>query len=82
MPASGENSFPSAHAAFFFALAAAMYARRSRWAWPFVVVAVLISTARVAAAVHWPGDVLTGALLGLVVAWLVQFFYNLSTRRY
>jgi undecaprenyl-diphosphatase len=73
------QSFPSGHAAFFFALAMAVtlfnkkvHLERSRRAgiWLFVG-AFLISLARIYAGVHYPSDILAGAAVGVFSGWLV-----------
>lgn len=65
------SSFPSDHALFLFALATGFYfsGQRKIGGW-LLVVAFLVSFARVVIAVHYPLDVVVGALLGLLVGWL------------
>jgi membrane-associated phospholipid phosphatase len=60
------TSFPSGHAtqaaAFWFALALAL---RSTWGWVgAAVIVVVVCASRVILGVHYPGDVVAGALLG------------------
>jgi undecaprenyl-diphosphatase len=62
-------SFPSGHAAFFFAIATALYLYNKRWGTLFFVAATLITVSRVIAGVHYPSDILGGALLGAVVGY-------------
>jgi undecaprenyl-diphosphatase len=62
------SAFPSGHATLFFALAFALYPFHPRLATLVSVSAIIISLARVAAGVHFPGDILGGFVLaGLVV---------------
>lgn len=69
---SPEGSFPSGHAAAFFAIAfVLLYANRKR-GWWFVGLAALMSTARVIAGVHYPSDVVAGALVALASAFAVH----------
>ncbi len=64
-------SFPSGHATFFFALSTAMYIYNRKWGVVFLLVSALIAGARVIAGVHYPLDVVAGALLGFLVAFLI-----------
>ena len=62
------GSFPSGHAAFFAALGLTIYLRdKKAGAW-FLAGALLIGLARIATGVHYPLDILTGFLLGGVIA--------------
>jgi len=67
-------SFPSGHAAFFFALAMAIYFYDKKWGAWFFVVAILIALARVIAGVHYPADILVGAVIGVLSAYAVFYF--------
>jgi len=85
------GSFPSGHAAFFFALAMAFYLcdraifpesfdkLRVNWSRRVAVclflAAILISLARVFVGVHYPSDILVGALVGALGGWLVVQLY-------
>jgi undecaprenyl-diphosphatase len=68
---SSDPSFPSDHAAAAFAIATAVLAFSLRAGLVFVAGAVLISLSRVFVGLHYPGDVLGGALVGIVAALLV-----------
>lgn len=72
--AKNEFSFPSGHAAFFFAMAVAIYFYNKKWGAWFFAGAVLISLARVAAGIHYPTDILAGAIIGILTAWTVFYF--------
>jgi len=65
------QSFPSGHAAFFFALAMAVYFFNKRASWWFFVGAALIGLSRIYVGIHYPSDILAGALVGLFSGWLV-----------
>jgi undecaprenyl-diphosphatase len=67
----GGKSMPSAHAANSFAQAVlfGMYFLRFRIA--LLLVAALIAISRVFVGVHYPGDVIAGALIGSVVGLLL-----------
>jgi undecaprenyl-diphosphatase len=64
------QSFPSGHAIFFFALAAAVYHYDRRLGWLLYAGATAMGVARVMAGVHWPTDIIGGAVLGIITGWL------------
>lgn len=66
------GAFPSAHAAMFGALAGTMFAKQVNIGKWYLLAAIFIAVARVGAGVHWPGDVLTGILLGLAVGFSIE----------
>lgn len=63
-------SFPSGHATFFFALSTAVYLYNKKWGIGFFVATIVITLGRVAAGVHYPSDILGGALIGIGIAYL------------
>ncbi|MBU2109759.1 phosphatase PAP2 family protein [Patescibacteria group bacterium] len=70
------GSFPSGHAAFFFALAMSVYFHHKRWSILFFAGALLIGLARVIAGIHWPLDILAGAVIGVISSALVAKFFK------
>src|SRR3990167_9776066 len=60
-------AFPSGHATFFFALGFALYPFHPRLAAWVSTSAIIISLARIAAGVHFPGDILGGFILAGIV---------------
>ena len=64
-----DASFPSGHTAASFAAVFALKAAGSPLWKPALAVAVVISFSRLYLYVHWPSDVLAGALLGAAVGW-------------
>lgn len=66
-PPSRAHSFPSGHTATSFAAATVLSFLAPRWRVPFFVLAGLIAFSRVYNAMHYPTDVLAGAVLGVLV---------------
>lgn len=66
-PGAGDWSFPSNHAALAAGLAVGLAVLRPRLAVVTLPSAVVVATARVAAGVHYPHDVVAGAALGVAV---------------
>lgn len=66
-------AFPSGHATFFFALSTAAYIYNKRWGIAFYLATLLMTASRVAAGVHYPSDILGGALIGIAVTYAVFY---------
>ncbi len=64
------GSFPSGHAAFFFALAFVIMMFDKKIGWLFISLAFLNGVARVMAGVHWPTDIIGGMLVALLAFWI------------
>jgi len=60
--------FPSDHATAAFAIAMAIVLRKRGWGLFALLAAALLSVGRVAVGVHYPSDVVAGAVLGCAVA--------------
>jgi undecaprenyl-diphosphatase len=74
-------SFPSGHAAFFFALSMVVFHENRKTGLIFFFLSFLISFSRVASGIHWVSDILVGALVGIFVGWLTTktlFYQKLS----
>lgn len=68
-------SFPSDHALFAFAVAAAFYfAGHKKIGIALYIVAFIISVSRVVVGVHFPLDVIVGGLLGVLMSWLAWHY--------
>lgn len=66
----GQFSFVSSHAANAFAIATFLWLslrQRIDWIWVMFVWATIFSYTRIYLGVHYPGDILFGALLGLLI---------------
>jgi len=79
---SASGSFPSGHAAFFFALATVIFLSYKK-VYPalkfwygagllFFLASFLIGLARIFVGLHYPSDILAGALIGIFFGWLVN----------
>ena len=69
-----ESSFPSGHASFFFALATGVYLYNKKAGFIYLILAGLMGFARVFVSVHWPLDILAGAVLGVVTTFSLNYF--------
>jgi undecaprenyl-diphosphatase len=78
----GAFGFVSSHAANSFALAGFVWfllrQYYSKIGWILFLWASGVAYSRVYLGVHYPGDILGGALLGLAVSWLVWQLYRRS----
>ncbi|MET0591337.1 MAG: phosphatase PAP2 family protein [Polyangiaceae bacterium] len=62
-----DPSFPSGHAAGSFAFAAFLFAKSRRIGLALFAMATAVAASRIALGVHYPSDVLAGALLGALL---------------
>jgi undecaprenyl-diphosphatase len=69
------QSFPSGHATTAFALAAVVGFASERWFYPVLVLASLIGLSRLTLGVHYPTDVIAGAIIGLLGAYAVRVVF-------
>jgi undecaprenyl-diphosphatase len=63
---SNSYSFPSSHAANVFGLAAILSNKYRRFSFCFFFVAIVVGISRVYVGVHYPFDVLAGAVVGIL----------------
>ncbi len=69
-------SFPSGHTGSSFAAAFALFLWNKKWGIPALALAALIGFSRMYLFVHFPTDVLVGAALGILCAWLAAFLFR------
>jgi undecaprenyl-diphosphatase len=72
---------PSSHAANAFGQAILFGLLYRSVRWPLLALAALIAVSRVFVGVHYPADVLVGALLGALVALIVVWRFNQFSAR-
>lgn len=80
-PAYNETSFsfPSSHTSVFFALAFVVYSINRRLGIGMYILAGLIALSRIVLGVHYPGDILGGIVLGILVGYsFVRLFKKLN----
>lgn len=64
-----EMSFPSGHAAFYFALSTFIFFYNKKIGVLFYVISFIICLGRVFVGLHWPSDILAGAAVGIFTSW-------------
>jgi len=76
----GKYGFVSSHAANFFGIASFLYpilkrayGLRALWLFPWVA---FISYTRIYLGVHYPGDIIGGAILGAVIGYFLYLFFK------
>lgn len=74
------NSFPSGHAAHWFALVGALWAYSPRLCLTVTPLAIIVSLARVVALAHYPSDIVAGAAFGLFFGLFFGFSAGIINR--
>ncbi len=70
------SSFPSGHTIFIFALATGLLFVNRRVAYAFFAAGLIVGLARIAGGVHYPSDILGGAVLGVFVVVVVHAIHR------
>lgn len=69
-----DYSFPSGHTAASFAAAGALMFMKAKGRIPALILALVIGLSRLYLYVHYPSDVVCGAILGLICGFLGAYF--------
>lgn len=75
------KSFPSSHAVNNFAIATVFSFYYRKWLWAFAIWASLVAISRPAVGVHYPSDILGGAIIGIAVGLFVIQLWLLIERQ-
>lgn len=81
VPRPDDFSFPSGHTGASFAAASALCFRGSKLRFPALALAALIGFSRLYLYVHYPTDVLAGALLGALLGWAGSVLVSWAEKR-
>ncbi|MDM5154971.1 undecaprenyl-diphosphatase [Bacillus sp. DX1.1] len=68
-----DNSFPSDHSIMFFSICVSFWLVRKKEGWLWLVLAFCVAFSRIWVGVHYPVDVATGALFGIISALFVYW---------
>ena len=71
-----QSAFPSGHAAFYFAISTVVYFYNKKTGILFFGASFLICLSRVFCGIHWPLDILAGAIVGIFSGWLIIYSYQ------
>ena len=79
----GKYGFVSSHASnsFMVAVFSLLMIRRKWFSYSMVIWALIVGYSRIYLGVHYPGDVICGSLLGIIVGWGVYKLYEVTDSR-
>jgi len=80
IPPVGDPSFPSGHTSASFAAATAIYAINKKWGIAAYAFAAVMGFSRLYLGVHFPTDVLAGALVGTAAAMIIIKIFDAKQR--
>lgn len=72
---SSDGSFPSNHTAAAFAIAVTVFLHHRRLGSVLIILALLIGVSRIFGGVHYPVDIIGGAVIGSLIAWSVSHLH-------
>src|SRR3989338_3027493 len=71
-----KTAFPSGQASFYFALSTIIYGYNKKAGILFFIGSFLIVLARVFVGLHWPSDILAGAILGIIMGIILNKLFK------
>jgi undecaprenyl-diphosphatase len=74
--AANGTSFPSAHAAFFFAVSFVLLSISKKWGVWFLFLSTVMGIARIFVGVHYPSDIVGGVVIGFVTFLIYKFLFH------
>ena len=79
----GLYGFVSSHASnsFMVAMLCLLLIRRCWFTWFIITWALVIGYSRIYLGVHYPGDVICGSILGMLIGWGIFLFYRYLDRK-
>lgn len=73
MGISNWSSFPSDHAVMFFSLATGLYLISKKIGlFSYIYVSIFIFLPRIYLGLHYPTDIMAGAIIGILITWLIS----------
>ena len=76
---SNEGSFPSGHAALYFAISTVVFHYYKKEGVLFFLASFFITISRVFVGIHWPSDILAGAAIGIFSGKMVIYLFKKSS---
>lgn len=67
-----DASFPSTHTAAAFAMSLTVFFHDKKVGFLYLVMAALVGIARIIAQVHYPTDIIAGALIGTIISYISE----------
>jgi membrane-associated phospholipid phosphatase len=74
VPHTADGGMPSHHIVFMVALVTSIFFYRKSFAMLLAALTLVTGIARVVAGIHYPSDILVGAILGVVIVYLYRWF--------
>jgi len=78
VPPLDEYSFPSGHTLHAVSFSVVLLSHQPGWFWIVVPFTALVAASRPVLGLHYPSDVLAGAVIGATVAWISITLWPLS----